>query len=239
MYETELIFDYAKEPSRDILCIDCKSFYASVECVRRGLHPLETKLVVMSYPSADPKERGSGLILASSPAAKKAYGISNISRARDLPFPYPPGLVIAAPQMRLYMQKNTEINNIYKKYADEANHHVYSVDESFVDITGAQKLFGKSSAYEMAKLIQADVLQTTGIYTTIGIGDNPLLAKLALDNAAKHQPDMIAEWRYPDIPETVWKIPDMTDFWGIGKRTKRRLNRLGIFSIYDLAHTNY
>jgi DNA polymerase V len=111
MYETELIFDYAKEPSRDILCIDCKSFYASVECVRRGLHPLETKLVVMSYPSADPKERGSGLILASSPAAKKAYGISNISRARDLPFPYPPGLVIAAPQMRLYMQKNTEINN--------------------------------------------------------------------------------------------------------------------------------
>ena len=112
MYETELIFDYAKEPSRDILCIDCKSFYASVECVRRGLHPLETKLVVMSYPSADPKERGSGLILASSPAAKKAYGISNISRARDLPFPYPPGLVIAAPQMRLYMQKNTEINNI-------------------------------------------------------------------------------------------------------------------------------
>lgn len=239
MYETELIFDYAKEPSRDILCIDCKSFYASVECVRRGLHPLETKLVVMSYPSADPKERGSGLILASSPAAKKAYGISNISRARDLPFPYPPGLVIAAPQMRLYMQKNTEINNIYKKYADEANHHVYSVDESFVDITGAQKLFGKSSAYEMAKLIQADVLQTTGIYTTIGIGDNPLLAKLALDNAAKHQPDMIAEWRYPDIPETVWKIPDMTDFWGIGKRTKLRLNRLGIFSIYDLAHTNY
>ena len=63
MYETELVFDYAKEPSRDILCIDCKSFYASVECVRRGLHPLETKLVVMSYPSADPKERGSGLIL--------------------------------------------------------------------------------------------------------------------------------------------------------------------------------
>lgn len=159
MYETKLIFDYSKEPSRDILCIDCKSFYASVECVRRGLHPLETKLVVMSYPSADPKERGSGLILASSPAAKKAYGISNISRARDLPFPYPADLVIAAPQMKLYMLKNTEINDIYKSYADESNHHVYSVDESFVDVTGSLKLFGRKTAYDIAKLIQADVLK--------------------------------------------------------------------------------
>ena len=78
-------FDYTKEPSRDILCIDCKSFYASVECVERGLSPLKTKLVVMSYPSDDPSQRGSGLILASSPAAK-AYGISNVSRSRDLTF---------------------------------------------------------------------------------------------------------------------------------------------------------
>ncbi|CZR00808.1 dna polymerase type-y hhh motif [Trichococcus palustris] len=239
MYETKLIFDYSKEASRDILCIDCKSFYASVECVKRGLHPLETKLVVMSYPSDDPKERGSGLILASSPAAKKAYGISNISRARDLPFPYPADLVIAAPQMKLYMLKNTEINNIYKSYADESNHHVYSVDESFVDVTGSLKLFGHKTAYEIAKLIQADVLKETGIYTTIGIGDNPLMAKLALDNAAKHQPDMIAEWRYQDVLETIWKIPEMTDFWGIGKKTKQRLNRLGIFSIHDLAHADY
>lgn len=85
-------FIYEREPSRDILCIDCKSFYASVECVERGLNPLKTKLVVMSYPSDDPAERGSGLILASSPAAKKAFQISNVSRARDLPFPYPPDL---------------------------------------------------------------------------------------------------------------------------------------------------
>lgn len=74
-------FDYTKEPSRDILCIDCKSFYSSVECVERGLNPLKTKLVVMSYPSDDPSKRGSGLILASSPAAKKAYEISNVSRS--------------------------------------------------------------------------------------------------------------------------------------------------------------
>ncbi len=105
MYETELLFDYAKEPSRDILCIDCKSFYASVECAAIGKDPLTTELVVMSYPSEDRSQRGSGLILASSPAAKKAYNISNVSRARDLPFPYPKSLIIVPPRMRLYMEK--------------------------------------------------------------------------------------------------------------------------------------
>ncbi|EOC6290365.1 Y-family DNA polymerase [Enterococcus faecium] len=233
------IFDYHKEPSRDILCIDCKSFYASVECVERGLDPLKAKLVVMSYPSERQKERGSGLILASSPAAKKAYGISNISRARDLPFPYPPDLVIAPPRMAYYMQKNMEINNIYRKYADENNHHVYSVDESFIDVTDGLKLFNVKTAFELAKIIQTDVYRQTGIYTTVGIGDNPLLAKLALDNAAKHAPNMKAEWRYENVRETVWKIPNITDFWGIGRRTAKRLQRLGIFSVYDLAHSDY
>jgi DNA polymerase V len=233
------IFDYHKEPSRDILCIDCKSFYASVECVERGLNPLKAKLVVMSYPSDSPHERGSGLILASSPAAKKAYGISNISRARDLPFPYPPDLVIAPPRMAYYMQKNMEINNIYRQYADEENHHVYSVDESFLDVTEGLNLFNVKTAYELAKLVQTDVYRQTGIYTTIGIGDNPLLAKLALDNAAKHSPDMKAEWRYENVQETVWKIPTITDFWGIGRRTAKRLQHLGIFSVYDLAHSDY
>lgn len=239
MYETELIFDYAKEPSRDILCIDCKSFYASVECVERKMDPLTAKLVVMSYPSEDKSQRGSGLILASSPAAKKAYNISNISRARDLPFPYPKDLVIAAPRMRLYMQKNMEINAIYKKYADESNHHVYSIDESFVDVTGALRLFKFANAYEIARAIQAEVHKQTGIYTVVGIGDNPLLAKLALDNAAKHAPNRIAEWRYQDVPDTVWKIHDMTDFWGIAKRTAKRLHSMGIHTIYDLAHANF
>ncbi|WP_062532574.1 Y-family DNA polymerase [Jeotgalibaca dankookensis] len=239
MYETELIFDYNREPSRDVLCIDCKSFYASVECVERGLDPLEAKLVVMSYPSQDTSQRGSGLILASSPQAKKAYHISNVSRARDLPFPYPEDLVIVPPQMQLYMQKNKEINAIYQTYADKDNHHVYSVDESFLDVTGSLRLFGHDTAWEMARTIQDDVYKQTGIYTVIGIGDNPLLAKLALDNAAKKTPQRIAQWRYQDVPETVWKIPEMTDFWGIGRRTAKRLNNIGIFSISDLAQANF
>lgn len=232
-------FDYNKEPSRDILCIDCKSFYSSVECVERGLNPLTTKLVVMSYPSDSPTERGSGLILASSPAAKKAYGITNVSRARDLPFPYPNDLVIASPRMAVYMQKNMEINNIYKKYVDESNHHVYSVDESFLDVTDGLKMYGVNNAYELARVIQRDVYHHTGIYTTVGIGDNPLLAKLALDNGSKKKTDMKAEWRYEDVPDTIWEIPELEDMWGIGKRTAIKLRNMDIRNVYELAHTNY
>ncbi|MBF8807397.1 MAG: Y-family DNA polymerase [Enterococcus lacertideformus] len=232
-------FDYAREPSRDILCIDCKSFYASVECVARGLDPLAAKLVVMSYPSDNTKERGSGLILASSPAAKKAYGITNISRARDLPFPYPKDLHIVPPRMAYYMKKNQQINNIYQTYTDETNHHVYSVDESFLDITNSLKLFQVKNAWELAKLICKDVYQQTGIYTTVGIGDNPLLAKLALANGSKNNEDRIAEWRYEDVPKKIWTISPLTDFWGIGHRTARRLKYMGITSIYDLAHADY
>jgi DNA polymerase V len=232
-------FIYEREPSRDILCIDCKSFYASVECVERGLNPLSTKLVVMSYPSDNPEERGSGLILASSPAAKKAFGISNISRARDLPFPYPADLILAAPRMRLYMQKNMEINNIYRKYADENNHAVFSVDESFLDVTDSLKLYGCETADQLARLIQIEVWQQTGIYTTVGIGDNPWLAKAALDLYSKHNRNMRAEIRYEDVPKKLWNVQDLTEFCGIAKRTNKRLAQMGIKSGYDLAHADY
>lgn len=240
MFENNVVFDYTKEPSRDILCIDCKSFYASVEAVERGLDPLTTKLVVMSYyDDSGGQSRGSGLILASSPSAKKAYNISNVTRARDLPYPYPDDLVIAPPRMRVYMEKNQEINRIYKSYVDEANHHVFSVDESFLDVTDSMKLFKANNAYEMAQKIQKDVYEQTGIYTTIGIGDNPFLAKVALDVGAKKTSDMIAEWRYEDVPNTLWQIQDLTQVCGIGHRMARRLKGMGVNNVYDLAHTSY
>lgn len=239
MYANTLTFDYSKEPSRDILCIDCKSFYASCEAVERGLDPLKVKLVVMSYPSDNEQERGSGLILASSPQAKKAYGISNVSRARDLPFPYPEDLVITPPRMKLYMEKQREINSIFRTFVDDSNVSVYSVDETFLDVTDSLKLFNCTNAYDMARLIQTKVFRETGIYTTVGIGDNPLLAKLALDNEAKHSKDMKAEWRYEDVPTKLWKLDNLRDIWGIGSGTQKRLNSLGIRSVYDLAHYNY
>ena len=235
----KLVFDYNKEPSRDILCLDCKSFYASCEAVDRGLDPLKVKLVVMSYPSDNVKERGSGLILAASPEAKKAYNITNVSRARDLPFPYPKDLVIAAPRMNLYMEINRQINTVYRSFVDDNNIAVYSVDETFLDVTDSLQYFGCESAYDLARIIQTKVFKETGIYTTVGIGDNPLLAKLALDNEAKQNRDMKAEWRYEDVPDKIWAIPELTDVWGIGSRTALRLQKMGIYTVKQLAQADY
>ncbi|NLC54689.1 MAG: Y-family DNA polymerase [Erysipelothrix sp.] len=234
-----LKFDYDKEPSRDILCLDCKSFYASCEAVALGYDPLKVKLVVMSYPSDSPQKRGSGLILASSPQAKKAYNISNVSRARDLPYPYPDDLVIVAPRMNLYMEVNKTINNIYRTFVSDEDIAVYSVDETFLDVTNSLAYFDCDTAYDLAKMIQTKVFNETGIYTTVGIGDNPLLAKLALDNESKLNQDMKAEWRYEDVKTKLWSIPKLTDFWGIGAKTEIRLRKLGIKSIYELSQYNY
>lgn len=234
-----LVFDYDKEPSRDILCLDCKSFYASCEAVELGYDPLKVKLVVMSYPSESPKERGSGLILASSPEAKRAYNITNVSRARDLPYPYPDDLIIVPPRMNLYMEVNKKINNIYRTFVSDDDIAVYSVDETFLDVTNSLSYFNCESAVDMARLIQTKVFKETGIYTTVGIGDNPLLAKLALDNESKNNKDMKAEWRYEDVQNKVWAVFSLTDFWGIGSRTAKRLNAMGIYSIFDIAHYNY
>ncbi|EUJ26931.1 DNA polymerase IV 2 [Listeria floridensis FSL S10-1187] len=100
-------------------------------------------------------------------------------------------------------------------------------------MTGSHALFGDTLT--IAKRIQQDILDELGLYVTVGIGDNLLMAKLALDNAAKHQADGIAEWRYADIPETLWKINELTDFWGIGSRMAKRLYALGIYDIFDLS----
>lgn len=223
-------YDYSEEPQRDILCVDLKSFYASVECISRGLNPLTTLLVVMS--NAD---SGGGLALAASPMAKSELGITNVTRKYEIPDD--PRLLIVPPRMKLYISVNMKINEIFKRYVSDSDLHIYSIDESFLDVTASLKLF-ETNAYGIAKMIQLDIFHELGLYCTIGIGDNPLLAKLALDNAAKTSPDMKAEWRYQDVPETIWKIPNLTDMWGIGGRTAKRLNRYGIYTVYDLANTH-
>lgn len=224
-------FDYDKEPNRDILCIDCKSFYSSVECVERGLHPLKTMLIVMS--GAD---NAGGLVLAASPLAKKVLGITNVTRSNEVP--YHRDLLIVPPRMNLYMQKNVEINQVYKSFVADEDHSVFSVDESFLDVTDSLKLFNCKNAYEMARKIQLKVKEQTGIYVTVGIGANPLLAKLALDNGAKHSKDFIAEWRYEDVEEKVWSIHPMTEFCGFGNRTVKRLNWLGIRTIKEITEAD-
>ena len=224
-------FDYKKEPRGDILCIDVKSFFASAECIERGFHPLEKMLVVMSH-----AENAGGLILSASPMAKKQLGIQNVSRKFELP--RHPDLLIVPPRMSLYANLNVKINDIYRSFVSEEDLLIYSIDESFLNVTKSHLLFGKST-YEIAQKIQKKVREETGLYVTIGIGDNPLLAKLAMDNEAKKTKEMIAEWRYEDVPNTVWKIAPISNMWGIGFRMEKRLARIGIDSVYTLAKYDY
>ncbi len=218
--------DYSNEPKRDILCVDVTSFFASVESVKRGLHPLKSYIVVMSKPNQD-----GGLVLAASPRVKKEYGIKTGSRRYEIPSHS--FIQVVEPRMSLYLRVNEIINTIFLEFVSETDLHLYSIDESFLDVTASHSLYG--STKEIALKIQATIWQRLRLFVTIGIGDNPLMAKLALDNAAKKTSSGIAEWHYEMVSETIWKIQPITEMWGIGQRTAANLYRLGIDSVYSLS----
>ena len=222
------VMDYSKEPYRDILCIDVKSFFASVEAVERRQHPLKARIAVVSKP-----DNNGGLVLASSPLVKQLYGIKTGTRVYEIP--RDAAIEIVEPRMALYLEKNLEIISIFKQFVAEEDLHVYSIDESFLDVTHSHSLFGSTQA--IASQIQALIWDQLHLVVTVGIGDNPLLAKLALDHDAKHKQEsnFIADWHYKDVQETVWKISPMKDFWGIGPKTEKHLQRMGIRSIFELS----
>ncbi|AEV94720.1 Y-family DNA polymerase [Pediococcus claussenii] len=226
-----LEYNYSNEPHGLVFMIDSKSFYASVESVDRGLNPLKSVLVVMSL--AD--NTNGGLVLAASPEAKKQYGVSNVMRTRDVP--RTDKIIVAEPRMNYYIEKNVAINNIFKEYSAEEDVHPYSIDESLLDMEKSWRLFG-NTPIEVAQRIQKEVRDQLGIYLTVGIGDNPAMAKLALDLGAKKSPQLLSRWHYEDIPQKLWPITDLSSVWSIGKRTEKHLKRMGINSMYDLAHTN-
>ncbi len=223
---------FDNERRRVIFAIDSKSFYASVEAVSRGFDPLKVPLIVVS---TGPNVGGNGLILATSHMAKERYGLrSNVSRVRDLP-KKDHDLIMVAPRMNFYIYVNSQINDIYRKYVADEDLHIYSIDESFLDMTKSWQLFG-SSEIEVAKKIQKEVYFKTGIYTTIGIGDNLTQAKIAMDVYAKHNHGFMEQISYETIPEKLWPIKDLDSVWSIGKRTARKLEAIGIHSLDDLAH---
>lgn len=239
-------FDYSLEPRGDYAFIDMKSFYASYELKARGLDPLRDMLVVMS--KAD--NTGGGLILASSPAAKKKLGLTNVSRAWELPTeqenPAVRDLIIVPPRMQLYIEQNIEIQKIIQDYAAKEDIMWYSIDEGCVDLGPSLNLFVPEENMSRARKldivsqrIQQHILRETGIYSTVGMSNSTiLLAKLALDNEAKKNSNMRALWNYKDVQTKVWGIQEITDFWGIGSRMKENLKNMGIHSIYDLAHAS-
>ncbi|MBP5566887.1 MAG: DNA methylase [Bacteroidales bacterium] len=251
--------------SRTYIAIDLKSFYASVECVARGLDPLTTNLVV-----ADASRTEKTICLAVTPSLK-AYGISgrarlfevvqqvkkvNDARLRRAPghqfsgvATHDPevqkdpskalGYLIAPPRMAHYIQVSTQIYNIYLKYVSSDDIHVYSIDEVFIDATQYLRIYN-TTAHDLAMKMIRDVLAQTGITATAGIGTNLFLSKIAMDIEAKHSaPDKdgvrIAALDEMSFRQKYWSHRPLTDFWRIGRGLAKRLEDNGMYTLGDVA----
>lgn len=213
--------------SRYYLCIDLKSFFASVECVERGLDPMTSNLVV-----ADPSRGRGAICLAVSPALK-SLGVRN--RCRLFEIPQHIQYEIALPRMKRYMEYSARIYSIYLKYISAEDIHVYSIDECFLDITQYCRLYGKTPK-EMALMLIDAVFAETGICATAGIGTNLFLAKVALDITAKHTPDHMGYLDEAEFKRTIWYHQPITDIWNVGRGIAKRLERFGIYDLFGVAH---
>ena len=250
---------------RIYMCIDLKSFFASVECVDRGLNPLDTNLVV-----ADKSRTDKTVCLAITPSLKqyglggrarlyevvakvkevnkerkknngykkfngKSYIDSELKKNKELELDY----IVAPPRLRTYMKYSTDIYNIYQKYISKDDILVYSIDEVFCDITTYIKLYKLTPEELVTKMIM-DVYNTTGITATAGIGTNMFLAKIAMDISAKHMEanEYGVRLAYLDeqkYKETLWDHQPLTDFWSVGRGTVKRLNENGMYTMGDVA----
>lgn len=250
---------------RSYIAIDLKSFYASVECVERGLNPLTTNLVV-----ADTSRTDKTICLAVSPSLK-AYGIGGRARLfeakqtlrevndrRRMAIPgyafrgkswrsteleqhpdWEIDFIAAVPRMALYIKYSARIFDIYQKYVAPEDIHVYSCDEVFMDVTSYLSVY-KQTPHELAMTIIRDVLRTTGITATAGIGTNMYLAKVAMDIVAKHIPAdadgvRIAELDERGYREQLWDHKPLTAFWRIGRGIAEKLERYGIDTMGKIA----
>lgn len=247
------------------IAIDLKSFYASVECIERGLDPLKTNLVV-----ADVSRTEKTICLAVSPALKK-YGIpgrprlfevvqkvreANIRREKQAPCHRFSGTsfdetelnrspelqisyIAAAPRMSRYMEYSTRIFDIYLRYIAPEDMHVYSVDEVFIDATAYLHTYGLT-AHELALRMIRDVLRETGVTATAGIGTNMYLCKIAMDIVAKRMPAdedgvRIAELDEESYRNQLWNHVPLTDFWRVGPGYAKKLKEVGIYTMGDVA----
>ena len=208
------------------ICIDLKSFYASVECVERGLDPMTTNLVV-----ADPERSDKTICLAVSPSMKK-LGVKNRCRV----FEIPDGIdyIMAQPRMQKYIDYAAEIYGIYLKWFSKDDIHVYSIDEAFIDVTHYLHVYG-CTPRELAVKIMNEISSKIGVRATCGIGTNLYLTKIALDITAKHAEDFIGELDEEKYRETLWDHRPLTDFWRIGEGTARRLEKIGVHTMGELA----
>ncbi len=214
---------------RTYICIDLKSFYASVECVERGLDPMTTNLVV-----ADPTRSDKTICLAVSPSMK-ALGVKN--RCRVFEIPKSIDYIMAPPRLQKYIDYSAEIYGVYLNYISKDDIYVYSIDECFLDVTDYLKLYNKDPR-EMARFLMDEITKKVGVRATCGIGTNLYLAKVALDITAKHSPDFIGELDEISYREKLWDHKPITDFWRVGRGTAKRLAKYGIYTMGDITEAD-
>lgn len=211
---------------RVYLCIDLKSFYASVECVAKGYDPFQVNLVV-----ADPTRGDGAITLAISPALKK-LGVKNRCRIYEIPkyIQYE----VAMPRMRKYMEVSAQIYGIYLQFISPDDIHVYSIDEVFIDATPYLRA-NNCTPKEFAKKLMQAVMDKAGICATAGIGTNLYLAKIAMDIVAKHVSEHIGVLNEKMYRKYLWNHQPLTDFWSIGNGTARRLAKYGVYDMQGIT----
>ncbi len=214
---------YDRMPRREIVCLDMKSFYASVEAVERGLDPFRRMLAVVGS-----RERKGSVILAASPALKEKYNIGTGDRHRDLP--PDDEITVVEPRMALYIDRSVAITELLTEFAPIDDIFTYSIDESWVDLTDVP-LDGKSFRAR-ARHIQHEIYRRFNLVASLGLGPNMFLSKVAMDIEGKKSG--LAHWQYEDVPEKLWPVP-LSDCWGIGRRLENRLNQYGIRQVGDIA----
>lgn len=221
------MYDYSILPNRIVLCVDLRSFYASVSCIKMGLDPLHTKLAVVGDVN-----RNDSIVLAATPPLK-ALGVKKMARLYEIP--RRKDILVVNPIMGTYIKCSNYITKLALQYVPIEDFHQYSIDEFFMDITDSIHLFAQDP-YEFATKFKHEIYNHTRIECTIGIAPNPLLSKVALDIEAKKNKDGIAFWKYEDVTTKLWSIRPLNKFWGISYKTEEKLNRKGIHSIGDLAN---
>ena len=208
------------------MCLDLKSFYASVECADLGVDPFTTPLVVADA------SRGLGAItLAISPALKQ-LGVKNRCRLFEIPSTIE--YMAVKPRMRRYMEVSASIYSVLLDYVAPEDIHVYSIDEYFIDVTPYSRLY-KKTWRELALLLKYKILEQTHIHATVGLGTNLFLAKVALDVLAKHAPQGIGILNEKLFKEKIWHHQPITDIWQIGRGIANRLHKYGVVDLHGIT----
>lgn len=219
---------YENMPDRKIVCLDMRSFYASCAAADAGLDVMETPIAVVG----NLQQKGS-IVLAASPKLKQEFGVKP-ARHRLFEIPNDPSIHLIEPKMDLFVKVSMEIARLLNQFVPKEAIHVYSIDESFIDLGGTEKLWGPVE--NTVHRIMDELLLQFQLPSAMGMGPNMLMSKLALDLEGKKTG--FARWTFDDVPKKLWPVSPLSEMWGIGSRLERTLNGMGIFSIGDLANAD-